>query len=59
VRKFSGGKPDFAEDIVSPSIPDLLSKSVQFSGLLLLTSLSTEDKFGLEIMTGSRMTETF
>jgi len=44
VRKFSGGKPDFAEDIVSPSIPDLLSKSVQFSGLLLLTSLSSEDK---------------
>jgi hypothetical protein len=59
MREFSGGKPDFAEDTVSPSIPDLLSKSVRFSGLLLLTSLSTEDKFELETVTGSRMTEYF
>jgi hypothetical protein len=44
MREFSGGEPDFAEDICFPSVPDLLSKSVLFSALLFLTSVSTEEK---------------
>jgi len=47
MTEFSGWELAFVEDIVSPFIPDLLSKSVIWLELLLSTSISAEVIFGL------------
>jgi hypothetical protein len=54
--EFSGGELAFVEDIASPFIPDLLSKSVICLELLLSTSISAEVIFGLQIMIEGGMT---